>query len=101
MGCWEARSELRLMKAYVKMKVGVSPCKGCTDRHAGCHGKCERYNKWANDRAQAKTDYYSEFADIRNADMSDSIRDRRMQICRKTALGRCTSKERRYFRKNF
>lgn len=22
------------------------PCKGCTDRSAGCHGKCEAYLSW-------------------------------------------------------
>ena len=24
----------------------LSPCKGCTERYAGCHGICERYTEW-------------------------------------------------------
>ena len=23
-----------------------APCKGCTDRFAGCHASCERYKEW-------------------------------------------------------
>ena len=23
-----------------------NPCFNCPDRHAGCHGKCERYQSW-------------------------------------------------------
>ena len=23
-----------------------SPCKGCEDRHAGCHAECETYLEW-------------------------------------------------------
>lgn len=23
-----------------------SPCKDCTDRHAECHSRCERYSVW-------------------------------------------------------
>lgn len=23
-----------------------APCKDCTDRHAGCHGTCEKYLSW-------------------------------------------------------
>lgn len=26
--------------------IGMSPCKGCTDRHVACHGSCEAYKKW-------------------------------------------------------
>ena len=22
------------------------PCMGCTDRHQGCHGKCDKYKEW-------------------------------------------------------
>ena len=25
---------------------GISPCKGCTDRHTACHGSCEKYAAW-------------------------------------------------------
>ena len=24
----------------------MSPCKGCTDRFAACHDKCEKYKAW-------------------------------------------------------
>ena len=24
----------------------MSPCKGCTDRHEACWGKCEKYKVW-------------------------------------------------------
>lgn len=24
----------------------ICPCKGCEDRIAGCHGKCENYKEW-------------------------------------------------------
>ena len=24
----------------------MSPCKGCTDRHEACWGKCEKYKEW-------------------------------------------------------
>lgn len=26
------------------------PCKGCSDRHMGCHGKCLRYIDWKQER---------------------------------------------------
>lgn len=24
----------------------INPCKGCADRHEGCHGNCEDYQEW-------------------------------------------------------
>lgn len=30
------------MKAYKE----ICPCKGCSNRDAECHGKCERYVAW-------------------------------------------------------
>lgn len=24
-----------------------APCKDCSDRHAGCHGTCEKYLSWS------------------------------------------------------
>ena len=24
----------------------MSPCKGCTERHEACGGKCEKYKSW-------------------------------------------------------
>ena len=31
------------------MKVN-GPCFNCPDRHIGCHGKCERYAAWKEER---------------------------------------------------
>lgn len=28
------------------MKEQNNPCYQCHDRHAGCHGKCEKYQTW-------------------------------------------------------
>lgn len=28
------------------MKEQNNPCFNCPDRHAGCHGKCEKYQTW-------------------------------------------------------
>jgi predicted ATP-dependent serine protease len=28
------------------------PCHNCTDRHAGCHGKCEKYQTWNADHIE-------------------------------------------------
>ena len=30
--------------------MGTMPCHGCEDRHIGCHGECEKYMAWAEDR---------------------------------------------------
>lgn len=37
-------------------RVPASPCFGCGERQAGCHGTCERYRTWTalNDRDKAK-----------------------------------------------
>lgn len=26
-----------------------APCKDCTEREVGCHGRCERYKAWRKD----------------------------------------------------
>lgn len=31
-----------------------SPCKGCTERHAGCHAHCERYQAWSAHNEQRR-----------------------------------------------
>ena len=30
------------------------PCKGCTERYVGCHGKCEKYAAWQSKHEKAK-----------------------------------------------
>ena len=29
--------------ADVMRRLGLAPCKGCTNRRVGCHGECEKY----------------------------------------------------------
>lgn len=36
------------------MRLADSPCKDCADRHVGCHGKCERYQKSVEQNVVAK-----------------------------------------------
>ena len=26
--------------------MDICPCKKCSDRHAGCHGRCSAYKNW-------------------------------------------------------
>lgn len=41
------------MKAYSEM----CPCKGCSNRNAKCHGKCEKYVAWKNSGIEIQTVY--------------------------------------------
>ena len=34
------------------MSSGISPCKGCGERKAGCHGQCKPYQEWAEQRRE-------------------------------------------------
>lgn len=38
-------------------RVPASPCFGCGERQAGCHGTCERYRAWADLNAEDKAKY--------------------------------------------
>lgn len=29
-----------------------APCKACTERHPGCHGVCEKYMKYTEERQE-------------------------------------------------
>ena len=40
----------------------TSPCKDCTDRHAGCHGECERYQEYCQQREEAKAKRKAQYA---------------------------------------
>lgn len=33
------------------------PCKDCTDRQVGCHGKCEKYIKWKKENIKSQIEY--------------------------------------------
>ena len=38
----------------------MSPCKGCTERHEACWGKCEKYKEWkklVDDANKARKEY--------------------------------------------
>lgn len=53
----------------VKNKPNDYPCKGCTDRHAGCHAECEGYLE-ARERnivkkAEARKDIEKEYDYLR------------------------------------
>ena len=32
----------------------LNPCKNCSERQLGCHGKCEKYAAWKTERDKAK-----------------------------------------------
>lgn len=34
-----------------------NPCFNCPDRHAGCHGTCERYKAWSVEHAEQREAY--------------------------------------------
>lgn len=34
-----------------------APCKGCTERHAGCHDRCEKYKAWKAECQRLKGQY--------------------------------------------
>ena len=34
------------------------PCRNCEDRHIGCHGTCERYIEWKENRIQKCRERY-------------------------------------------
>lgn len=36
----------------------VAPCKGCEKREIGCHGKCELYQTYANERDRINKEKY-------------------------------------------
>ena len=34
------------------------PCKDCAERHLGCHGECEKYQKWHKEDIAVNTQIY-------------------------------------------
>lgn len=43
------------MSNFSKRTVNIPPpCKGCPDRHPGCHDACERFAEWKSITAAAK-----------------------------------------------
>lgn len=51
----------------------ISPCKGCPDRSAECHGKCEKYAAW-NDR---HVEWNKEHWDRKHPEFYDYVVDKR------------------------
>lgn len=39
----------------------IAPCKDCTDRHVGCHGKCENYVKWRAEKDKIHVEYIEKY----------------------------------------
>ena len=37
-----------------------TPCKDCSERKLGCHGKCERYKLWGEECASLRNKIYNE-----------------------------------------
>lgn len=42
------------------MAVKVPPCKGCEERHEGCHAECDRFIKWKADRNAMNEERYKQ-----------------------------------------
>jgi hypothetical protein len=59
------------------MKV---PCRGCDDRHTGCHAECEKYLSWSNERREARErDYASRIADIYAVERDKKIKSYKLK----------------------
>ena len=46
-----------------------APCNNCPDRHAGCHGSCEKYAAFKEEKAKVNEERRAErtlYADYRN-----------------------------------
>jgi len=38
------------------------PCRGCEDRHFGCHAECERYKSWKTEYEETTRALHDEYA---------------------------------------
>ena len=54
----------------------IAPCKDCTRREVGCHGKCEDYGKWNEEHARLKKKEADarKYGRISSAYISEAIR---------------------------
>lgn len=54
------------------------PCHGCEERVLGCHGKCERYQKWHTNKIEIKQKWIRENsgAMMAEARMLNAVKDR-------------------------
>ena len=53
-----------------------SPCKGCEERHVGCHDRCERYLKAVEEARKAKDEIHQK---LKMESIADRITDMRIQ----------------------
>jgi hypothetical protein len=44
-----------------KSLTPIAPCKDCTDRHVGCHGKCKKYIDWKEEKDKLHTEYIKRY----------------------------------------
>lgn len=60
-----------------KTDRSLAPCRGCQDRHVGCHGGCERYREYREerDRRLAERRIRADIRDIRTAAVERTRRD--------------------------
>lgn len=60
----------------------VSPCKGCSEREMGCHGKCSAYKGWKEEceeekaRIEAERRKYNDFV-AHNANLAETVKKQR------------------------
>lgn len=59
-----------------------APCKGCEERHSGCHAECESYIDWKkeheeeNEKIRADGEAWRAFYDVRKKHMSKEDKDK-------------------------
>lgn len=46
----------------------ITPCYQCMDRHAGCHGACEKYSGWKEQHEKKKAEEHEE--DLKRQDLA-------------------------------
>ena len=72
------------MKTWKQKWNDANPCNKCQSREVGCHGKCERYQKWS----VAKQEEWEKIRDIKREEREEDDRKhdrvRRMQKARRS-----------------
>lgn len=63
------------MDTKVNRKISNSPCLHCEDRESGCHGKCEKYQKWLAPILKAR-DARKKDIDAKSYEITRRVRDK-------------------------
>lgn len=63
------------MGMKVNRKLETSPCLHCEDREPGCHGKCEKYQKWLEPILKAR-DARKKDIDAKSYEIARRVRDK-------------------------